>query len=32
MKAAKKNGIPLFISPHYYFPTNSGWRFGAPVA
>ncbi len=22
MKAAKKNGIPLFISPHYYFPTK----------
>jgi len=27
LKAAKKHGIPVFISPHYYFPTDKGWRF-----
>ena len=27
MKLAKKNGVPLFISPHYYFPTDHGWKF-----
>ncbi len=27
MKAAKKAGIPLFVSPHYYFPTDKGWKF-----
>ncbi len=21
------NGIPVFISPHYYFPTDKGWKF-----
>lgn len=26
-KAAKQKGIPLFISPHYYYPTDHGWRF-----
>ena len=26
-KLAKKNGIPVFISPHYYFPTDKGWKF-----
>lgn len=24
---AKKLGIPVFISPHYYFPTDHGWKF-----
>lgn len=27
LKAAKKYGIPVFISPHYYFPTDKGWKF-----
>ena len=27
MKAAKANGIPVFISPHYYYPTDKGWQF-----
>ncbi len=27
MVAAKKAGIDVFISPHYYFPTDKGWRF-----
>lgn len=26
-KAAKANGIPVFISPHYYYPTDKGWQF-----
>lgn len=27
LKAAKANDIPVFISPHYYFPTDHGWQF-----
>jgi len=27
MKAAKANDLPLFVSPHYYYPTDHGWRF-----
>ncbi len=26
-KAAKKNGFDVFISPHYYYPTDHGWKF-----
>ncbi len=26
-KAARKAGIPVMISPHYYFPTDHGWKF-----
>ena len=26
-KAAKKNWYPVFISPHYYYPTDHGWKF-----
>ena len=26
-KAAKKAGIPVVISPHYYYPTDHGWQF-----
>ena len=26
-KAAKANDIPVFISPHYYYPTDHGWQF-----
>ena len=25
--AAKKNGIPVFVSPHYYYPADHGWHF-----
>jgi nicotinamidase-related amidase len=28
LKAAKANGIPVFVSPHYYYPTDHGWNFG----
>jgi nicotinamidase-related amidase len=27
LKAAKENGIQVFISPHYYYPTDHGWNF-----
>jgi nicotinamidase-related amidase len=27
LKAAKQNGIPVFVSPHYYYPTDKGWQF-----
>jgi nicotinamidase-related amidase len=27
LKAAKHNGIPVFVSPHYYYPTDKGWQF-----
>ncbi len=25
-KAAKANGMPVFVSPHYYYPTDHGWH------
>ena len=31
MKTAKANGIGVFISPHYYYPTDHGWQFGGAV-
>ena len=27
LKTAKEHGIPVFISPHYYYPTDLGWKF-----
>jgi nicotinamidase-related amidase len=26
-KTAKTNGISIFVSPHYYYPTDHGWKF-----
>ncbi len=26
-KMAKSRGIPVFISPHYYYPHDHGWKF-----
>ena len=26
-RLAKAHDIPVFISPHYYYPTDHGWRF-----
>ncbi len=26
-KAAKQNEFEVFISPHYYYPTDYGWNF-----
>jgi len=31
MKTAKTEGLPVFISPHYYYPTDEGWKFGGAV-
>ena len=30
-KVAKKNGFEVFISPHYYYPTDHGWKFCGTV-
>ncbi len=31
MRAAKEYGLPLFISPHHYYPSDHGWRFEGPL-
>ncbi len=31
LKTAKASGMPVFISPHYYYPTDHGWKFGGPL-
>ena len=30
-KAAKENGYEVFISPHYFYPTDIGWKFNGPL-
>jgi nicotinamidase-related amidase len=30
-EAAKKNGFEVFVSPHYYYPTDKGWKHGGTV-
>jgi nicotinamidase-related amidase len=30
-KSAKANGISVFISPHYYYPHDHGWKFGGAL-
>jgi nicotinamidase-related amidase len=30
-KAAKVNGYEVFISPHYFYPTDSGWKLNGPL-
>jgi nicotinamidase-related amidase len=30
-KAAKDNGFEVFVSPHYYYPTDHDWKFGGTV-
>lgn len=30
-KAAKERGYDVFISPHYFFPTDKGWKFNGPL-
>jgi len=30
-KSAKAAGIEVFVSPHYYYPTDSSWEFGGAV-
>jgi nicotinamidase-related amidase len=31
LKTAKENNIPVFSSPHYYYPTDHGWKFSGPL-
>jgi nicotinamidase-related amidase len=31
MRAAKEGGYELFVSPHYYYPTDHGWKFGGAL-
>lgn len=28
LKTAKDGGYEVFVSPHYYYPTDDGWQFG----
>jgi nicotinamidase-related amidase len=31
LKAAKAHGFEVFISPHYFYPTDKGWQFNGPL-
>ena len=31
MQTAKANGFHVFVSPHYYYPSDHGWEFGGTV-
>ena len=30
-KAAKEFGFEIFISPHYFYPTDKGWKFNGAL-
>jgi nicotinamidase-related amidase len=30
-KAAKAHGLEVFISPHYFYPTDKGWKVNGPL-
>ena len=30
-KAAKQNEFEVFVSPHYYYPTDYAWKFAGTV-
>jgi nicotinamidase-related amidase len=30
-EAAKASGYEVFISPHYFYPTDDGWKFNGPL-
>jgi nicotinamidase-related amidase len=30
-KTAKQNSFEVFVSPHYYYPTDHSWKFGGTV-
>src|SRR5262249_8385045 len=30
-EAAKANGYEVLISPHYFYPTDSGWKMNGPL-
>ena len=31
LQAAKTGGLPVFVSPHYYYPQDRGWQFGGTL-
>ncbi len=31
LRAAQEAGIPVFISPHYYYPNDHKWLFGGAL-
>ena len=31
LATAKRAGLPVFVSPHYYYPSDHGWQFGGAV-
>ena len=31
LATAKQAGLPVFVSPHYYYPSDHGWQFGGAV-
>ncbi len=31
LRAGEKGNLKLFISPHYYYPTDDAWKFGGPL-
>ncbi len=31
LQAAKASGMPVFVSPHYYYPTDHDWQFGGTI-
>ena len=30
-KTAKASGFAVFVSPHYFYPTDKGWKFNGPL-
>jgi nicotinamidase-related amidase len=30
-RGAKARGLEVFISPHYFYPTDKGWKFNGPL-
>src|SRR5262249_54362099 len=30
-RAAKQHGYEVFVSPHYFYPTDAGWKFNDPL-
>jgi len=31
IRAAKSGGVGVFVSPHYYYPTDAAWQFGGAI-
>ena len=31
LQTAQQRGYGVFVSPHYYYPTDKGWQFGGTV-